>query len=329
MAPKISFTNPRVPNTAPSAKYRTRTRKRAWSDDLALRTIQLIKAYTDLDRRLLEAAADKDYATMKDLVDKGADVNVRSAEFKTPLHDLVMWRPDAGDIARLEEHDFIDLPSLILRLRQPSDAISLYLWRQFSDFTRNALQAAPSSGSNANHLSLLLRLEFNKIVLRPDFYDPERFAGIVLRPQTQFLLLKIPRITDSIPRRHVNRLLLEDAYPKELSRNQVPEAISLLLQNGADIDAVDQNHGTPLYYAAVNMGLDFSYSAVVLLIHGANASIQDNEGATPCVLSPNEMGDAMTCLRPNEEPDCGAFGPASACESSVRIEILKTVETTE
>ena len=52
----------------------------------------------------------------------------------------------------------------------------------------------------------------------------------------------------------------------------------MLLENGAQVNAQDNNGATPLYYAAYN---DASAIAQVLLANGAQVNAQDNNGATP------------------------------------------------
>jgi RNA polymerase sigma factor (sigma-70 family) len=55
-----------------------------------------IKIYTEVDRRLLEASAARNYPLIKEMIANGADMDIRSASFKTPLHNLVIRRSMTG-----------------------------------------------------------------------------------------------------------------------------------------------------------------------------------------------------------------------------------------
>ena len=60
------------------------------------------------------------------------------------------------------------------------------------------------------------------------------------------------------------------------------DATQLLLEHGADVDVMDDDHSTPLHLAS-------QYGSVratcLLLEHGANVHLQNNNGHTPCQVS--------------------------------------------
>jgi len=60
-----------------------------------------------------------------------------------------------------------------------------------------------------------LTRELNKIIAGDALYVSDRMAGVLLRPETQRLLAQHPQ-KKAMSR--LNRLLLEDAYPEEISR---------------------------------------------------------------------------------------------------------------
>jgi ankyrin repeat protein len=62
------------------------------------------------------------------------------------------------------------------------------------------------------------------------------------------------------------------------SQEQGVATARLLLQRGLDVDAKDNDHGTPLHSAAFNGMLEI---AKVLLDHGANANVENKQGGTP------------------------------------------------
>jgi ankyrin repeat protein len=54
----------------------------------------------------------------------------------------------------------------------------------------------------------------------------------------------------------------------------------LLLEHRADIDALDNHHSTPLHIAVVSQ-FGSVITTQVLLEHGANVHLQNNDGHTP------------------------------------------------
>jgi len=67
-------------------------------------------------------------------------------------------------------------------------------------------------------LRVALAEELTAAMKNRSLYEPQRFAGITLSDQTQELLAQGARISDPV---RLNRCLLEDAFPFELSRNRV------------------------------------------------------------------------------------------------------------
>ena len=80
-----------------------------------------------------------------------------------------------------------------------------------------ALLQYNGSEAASNHLAGLLILALNKIVAGPSIYEDARFAALKLRPET--LRLVDGNLEDGGVIR-LNRLLLEDAFPLELARNE-------------------------------------------------------------------------------------------------------------
>jgi MFS family permease len=126
----------------------------------------------------------------------------------------------AGDSQMFSAGDFIDLSALAAQLNQPANAVSFYVKTNLSQPTVAALANYRDSGPEAEALrtNLVQHLaqDLNTIISGPPIYDAARFAGVVLPPETQKLLALNPP-GDSLPR--LNRLLLDDAYPREISRD--------------------------------------------------------------------------------------------------------------
>jgi len=110
-----------------------------------------------------------------------------------------------------------DLRLLATKLTHKSDPISSFLCERLSQPLLQALAAFQSSQSAAPDLETALVNELNTIIRRASIYDKTRFASVRLRFQTQQLLYTTDDTEAEVAR--VNRWLLEDAYPLELSSN--------------------------------------------------------------------------------------------------------------
>ncbi|HWQ93303.1 MAG TPA: tyrosine-type recombinase/integrase [Clostridia bacterium] len=117
----------------------------------------------------------------------------------------------------LSEGSFADLQSLANRLKQPQRPVDEWLAREASADTKAALAAFEGATSDQMALQTALLLDLNRILGGPALHDQHRFGGVTLRPETEALLAERPE-GDELWR--LNRLLIEDAYPVELSREQ-------------------------------------------------------------------------------------------------------------
>jgi MFS family permease len=104
-------------------------------------------------------------------------------------------------------------PSLALKLKAKGDPVSADLFTRFSEAGQRALAAYPESGARHQTLQEMLRAELNRIVLGGPIHDAERFQAVKLRELTREKLKQPPQDGDPAL---LNRLLLEDAYPKFL-----------------------------------------------------------------------------------------------------------------
>jgi sugar lactone lactonase YvrE len=124
------------------------------------------------------------------------------------------WGPSSLDVAHLA-----DLPSLANKLKQPGRPIDTWLASQLSFATAAAL-ANYSGGygetGDPKALQAALLPDLNALIQGPPIYDSQRFDGVVLRSETRTLLSSNTQEGDVA---HLNRVLLEDAYPLELARN--------------------------------------------------------------------------------------------------------------
>jgi fucose permease len=108
--------------------------------------------------------------------------------------------------------DFKDLPALARKLTAPADPVSAYLATNLSSATRETLNRFNEGLASATAARIALAQDLNSIVLKQSLYSPERFGAVALSEKTKALLGQTTGRNE--PR--FNRLLLADAYPREL-----------------------------------------------------------------------------------------------------------------
>ena len=109
-----------------------------------------------------------------------------------------------------------DFEAFSSRLIIAKDPISAFLWSKLTAVTQTALHCLSDSvpPSQREATMRLLVKDLNTILRNELLYDAERFGGVPLSAATAALRKGSPESED-LPR--LNRLLLSDAYPKELS----------------------------------------------------------------------------------------------------------------
>jgi tetratricopeptide (TPR) repeat protein len=171
--------------------------------------------------------------------------------FFLKLGDDIEKKRRAGSSFFKEDH-FTDLPGFIAKLRQGQDPLSQFLYENLSKETQQLLSQDILTGKArvrlAEDLSRLLErelvaratveektLERDRRALKnatadvarleqqitelkavPPLYTPERFQHVKVSERTQRFIAQNPQ---SHTRIRLNRLLLEEAYPKEIARS--------------------------------------------------------------------------------------------------------------
>jgi len=135
------------------------------------------------------------------------------------------------------EGNFDDCQELAKRLCGHQDAVSAWLWKRFEP-TSQALFESIAGGQQPTKLQRTsLASDFNRLMAEPDIYDSVRFAFTKFRTETQNLLRRNV-LQRSEERLHLVRLLLEDAYPEELSRKREHHMEATELQQRVPSDRV-------------------------------------------------------------------------------------------
>lgn len=111
--------------------------------------------------------------------------------------------------------DLKDPASLVTKLRDAPDPLSHYLQQQFSPYTRQLVDGY-KTGAASEELKAALIVELNRL-LYGRLYDEQRFAQVALSDQARQLIQQNPSGDDLA---QLNRLLLAESYPRELSTRQ-------------------------------------------------------------------------------------------------------------
>jgi hypothetical protein len=145
-------------------------------------------------------------------------VNLDGGGSATLWYDgAVKNRPSDRGAPSLAPDDFTDLPALMHRLRQPADNLSRLLAGELSDSTRQMLTEPRSP--HQERLREELAWDLNRVIWGPKLYRKDLFSGIKLSLETHRLLRLKPKGSTL---EQLNRLLLEDALPREIARSQIP-----------------------------------------------------------------------------------------------------------
>jgi hypothetical protein len=118
--------------------------------------------------------------------------------------------------------DLVDLSSLANKLKQRRRPIDKWIAEQLPPSTHSLLDNYQGGASTPTALQNALIEDLNRIILRGEsIFDRQRFDSVVRRDVTQTLGSQRPQGTDL---QRLNRYLIEDAYPQEISRDYPPES---------------------------------------------------------------------------------------------------------
>jgi hypothetical protein len=110
--------------------------------------------------------------------------------------------------------DFKNMSSLAAKLRAPADPLSAFLATNLSSSTLQTLAQYKDGTAGETAARVAVMQDLNSLILKQSLYRPERFNGVTLQDRTKQLLAQDAKGRNE-PR--LNRLLLADAYSKELT----------------------------------------------------------------------------------------------------------------
>jgi predicted RND superfamily exporter protein len=119
-----------------------------------------------------------------------------------------------SDATAFSGDDITNLPSLVKKLTTKSDAVSAFVSNHLDHEARTLLASYHGTNSDFDDLDSILAKNLNRIIAGPLIYNPARFQTVSLRPKTEAMLKAKARDQDVS---HLNQLLLQDAYPDNLT----------------------------------------------------------------------------------------------------------------
>ena len=110
--------------------------------------------------------------------------------------------------------DFKDVSSLATKLNDKVDPLSAYLASNLSSATLETLANCKQGLASETAARVAFMQDLNSLILKTNIYSPERFAGVALGDTSKQLLAQAEKGRNEA---RLNRLLLADAYPHELT----------------------------------------------------------------------------------------------------------------
>lgn len=133
-----------------------------------------------------------------------------------------------GDPAAFSVADISNLAQLSRLLVEPRGAVAEALRSGLSDRTMQALSSYVATGLGPDTLEEALAGDLERIINRTSLYDKIGSSGIKLRPEIREQIAK--RAAGDSPAQ-LNRLLLEDAFPLEIARQDSSSYLTAVARN--------------------------------------------------------------------------------------------------
>lgn len=105
---------------------------------------------------------------------------------------------------------------LAVQLDAPRDEVARYVAAHLSPETKKLVAETARGAKPQPVLTETLATDFNRLLADPAFYAPDRFARVELSGQSRRLIAEHPAAGDRLT--VLNRTLLHDAFPEEISR---------------------------------------------------------------------------------------------------------------
>lgn len=226
------------------------------------------------------AASRGELEIAKMLIKKGADVNAIKGSYMLIMDDILDWE---AFLASIKKHDN-SATNRIWELLDENSEIIVMKWK-------------PGDIPDINKKLTVIN-GINKILKMDGFYSRSAFENVKLRPDCTECLKKFIKNPGQVNIEKINRILIESIYPKIIKKgtrkstplheavlNRHIKLVKLLLDNGAEVNARDEDRETPLGVAADDGDL---YILKLLISRGANINTKNSCGDTPLTEAAEE-----------------------------------------
>ena len=212
-----------------------------------------------------KAARRGQWDKVKDLVDRGGDVNVRDGMGWTALHH-------AADYTNVEMCKFLLGRGADVAARDKNGymAISTAIW---------------SNGPNSLDVVRLLLTDVSVNAVNNDGRRPLHYAALLSLVDIVQLLVDHGAHTNVVDRYGYTPLHVANRW-----RCDVPKVTTMLLRKEAKVDAVNKDGDQPLHLACTFGNIK---SARLLLSSGANSCASNNDGKTPLHCAAGEWTECV------------------------------------
>lgn len=145
------------------------------------------------------------------------------------LGPKLTWEADTNNAGRtlFSVGDIADVLAFADRLNGKDDEVSAFLWDQLEGVTTNLLANIWSPSANLKRIESRLVSNLNTLIKCQRLDETKEFEGVARGPETRLMIgqkdQKKQKGTNwaEMEQRRLNRLLLEDAYPKELKGDRL------------------------------------------------------------------------------------------------------------
>lgn len=150
-----------------------------------------------------------------------------------------------------------NVAGIIGRINRHSDPVSVLLWQSLSNSTQSLLMNYKPSEQTSKQAQEALVQALNAVIGEPCIYEPGRFKGVLLGAETKLLMQQNPTGPYLA---HLNRLLLEDAYPLELPRNRQDDVVMGHGKHGRNNNCFNCHNETNLVLLQPRDGRDLTFA---------------------------------------------------------------------
>ena len=220
---------------------------------------------------------------VKILINNGANINLSSCEFITPLHQVLLL----GSVERLE-----------ILLNKPPSKNKKTLQSCSKAEKENCTDVLRFLLYNKTDLKLT-KLDFPLLIFFAARHGDEEIFKEVMMSSKQFLSENDEKNYNNI---NIKRTFLTPTHFGRTAlhyavREQLLDVVQFLIYHGADINATTHELYTPLHYATALQNRDIIH---ILLSAGANANAKSRNGTTAL-----HIASGFSHLRKLMRPGCG------------------------